>query len=357
MKTKEKTNIRLPITDEFGFYEIRFESIGGLGAHLAGQILGEASVLKMGLNGAHFSSYGSEKKGSPVKSFVRLCVADQEIRTNSPIETPHMIAVFHDALLKNPTVLAGLRQGGTLIINSGKPYNELKEYLKTVESIANIYIVDALSIAVSEKSRVNTAMMGATIKLSGFLNANAILEVLDNKFKNKHPKAVEPNRRAFMRGAEEVKLAKKAPKNIKIGAKGASIARPGPVYGYETAPIGGTVIAAGSTATNDMSASRQGFLPVLDSEKCIQCGLCDLVCPDNCLVWEPQKDAKSKTRNVGSNGHGTKTVLKGVDYNFCKGCMRCVDSCPSAALTKEREIEGFAKTHRAILFPHLEKKK
>ena len=45
------------------FFEIRFESIGGLGAHAAGQVIAAAAVLRMGLNGSHFSSYGSEKKG------------------------------------------------------------------------------------------------------------------------------------------------------------------------------------------------------------------------------------------------------------------------------------------------------
>ncbi len=54
------------------FFGIRFESIGGLGAHAAGQILGGAAVLRLGFNGAHFSSYGSEKKGSVVRSFVRI---------------------------------------------------------------------------------------------------------------------------------------------------------------------------------------------------------------------------------------------------------------------------------------------
>ena len=80
--------VSLPGADDDGFFGIRFESIGGLGAHLAGKILAGAGVLRQGLNGAHFSSYGSEKKGSPVKSFVRFCPADQELRTSSPIETP-----------------------------------------------------------------------------------------------------------------------------------------------------------------------------------------------------------------------------------------------------------------------------
>ena len=45
----------LPGAGDDGFFGIRFESIGGLGAHLAGQILAEAGVLRQGLNGAHFS--------------------------------------------------------------------------------------------------------------------------------------------------------------------------------------------------------------------------------------------------------------------------------------------------------------
>ena len=49
------------------FFEIRFESIGGLGAHAAGQVLAGAAVLRLGMNGAAFSSYGSEKKGADPK--------------------------------------------------------------------------------------------------------------------------------------------------------------------------------------------------------------------------------------------------------------------------------------------------
>ena len=64
-----------------GLFEIRFESIGGLGAHVAGKIVASAAVLRMNLNGSHFSSYGSEKKGSVVRSFIRLAPANKAIRT------------------------------------------------------------------------------------------------------------------------------------------------------------------------------------------------------------------------------------------------------------------------------------
>ncbi len=108
--------VSLPHADRF--FEIRLESIGGLGAHAAGQVLATAAVLRMGLNGAHFSSYGSEKKGSLVRSFVRLGPADRPIRNSAPVETPDAIVVFHAALLRSPATLAGLRKYGTFIYNA-----------------------------------------------------------------------------------------------------------------------------------------------------------------------------------------------------------------------------------------------
>ena len=72
--------INLPIVNEEGCYEIRLESIGGLGANLCGKLLGELGASYLGLNASSFSSYGSEKRGSPVKAFIRWCAPDREIR-------------------------------------------------------------------------------------------------------------------------------------------------------------------------------------------------------------------------------------------------------------------------------------
>ena len=58
--------VTLPVTNEYGYFEIRLESIGGLGANLCGKMLGELGALYLSLNSLSFSSYGSEKRGSPV---------------------------------------------------------------------------------------------------------------------------------------------------------------------------------------------------------------------------------------------------------------------------------------------------
>ncbi|MDO8596433.1 MAG: 2-oxoacid:acceptor oxidoreductase family protein, partial [Sulfuricaulis sp.] len=140
------------------FFEIRLESIGGLGAHAAGQVVASAAVLRMGLNGAHFSSYGSEKKGSLVRSFVRLGAVGRPIRTSAPVETPDAIVVFHAALLHNSATFAGLRREGTFIYNA--PRGAVPGELAGLPRSARVIRVDALGIAVKEQSRPNAVLLG-----------------------------------------------------------------------------------------------------------------------------------------------------------------------------------------------------
>ena len=84
---EKATAVRLPVTDQDGYYEIRLESIGGLGANLCGSMLGELGSSELGLNSTSFSSYGSEKTGTPVKAYIRYCEKEKEIRVHSPGRT------------------------------------------------------------------------------------------------------------------------------------------------------------------------------------------------------------------------------------------------------------------------------
>ncbi len=90
--------------------------------------------------------------------------------------------------------------------------------------------------------------------------------------------------------------------------------------GYENAVIGGVNIMAGSTITNSLVGSREGKLPYFIVDKCIHCGLCDTTCPDMVFQF---KDGKNL----------------GMDLYHCKGCMRCVEVCPTQALVEVAEGE------------------
>lgn len=324
------------LPDTGRFFEIRFESIGGLGAHAAGQVLATAAVLRLGLNGAHFSSYGSEKKGSLVRSFIRLGPAERPIRTSAPVETPDAVVVFHAVLLRNRATLAGLGKDGTFIYNA--PPGTVPDELAALPRTARVIRVDALGIAVQEKSRPNAVLLGTLCGAFPFLSAETMLEALSEEFAGRHPEAVASNERAFRRGATEFEQIK----GVGRAEGDLPIARAEPEWGYATQPIGGILPEPGNTAWNDLSASRTGSLPVFHDEKCIHCGLCDLVCPDYCLVW-----------GDGEEGGKFERELMGIDYRYCKGCLRCVESCPTGALSKEMETPGLADRLRVPLFPDI----
>jgi pyruvate ferredoxin oxidoreductase gamma subunit len=322
--------------DADGFFGIRFESIGGLGAHLAGQILAEAGVLRLGLNGAHFSSYGSEKKGTPVKSFVRFCTGDREVRTSSPIESPQVVAVFHEALARSFDVAAGLTATGTLIVNSRSSPDEVREALGLRSG--TVMVLDALGIALAEKTRVNTAMLGAVARACPFLDPDVVKQTIAEKLSVRYAHLVEANLRTFDRGYRESRSTTWPPVP---DAPGRPAQRAAPAFGYLDAPIGGVILDAGNSILKNLTTSRQGFLPAYDPDSCVHCGICDIVCPDLCFVW--------------SEGDGEPAVrLSGIDYHYCKGCLKCVDACPTGSLTELREEDGWAEEHRVPLFPWLE---
>lgn len=327
----------IPGADADGFFGIRFESIGGLGAHLAGKILAEAGVLRQGLNGAHFSSYGSEKKGTPVKSFVRFCPGDQQVRTSSPVETPQVVAVFHEALARSVDVAAGLPADGTIIVNTRKTPAEVREALGLRSG--TVATLDALGIALEEKTRVNTAMLGAVARVCAFLDPDALKETIRGTFADGKAHLVAGNLRTFDRGHEELRVQTWP---AEPGQAGRPIQRAKPAYGYLDAPIGGTIVDTGNSILKDLTTSRQGFLPAYDMDSCVHCGICDIVCPDLCFVWTEDPDGDPAVR------------LLGIDYHYCKGCLKCIDACPTGSLTKLREEEGYADEHRVPLFDWLE---
>ena len=327
-------NVAVSLPNAGRLFEIRFESIGGLGAHAAGQVLARAAVLRMGLNGAHFSSYGSEKKGSLVRSYVRLAPADRPIRTSAPVDRPDAVVVFHAALLRNPATFGGLRKAGTFIYNA--PKKSVPEELEVLPSSARVIRVDALGIAAKENSRPNAVLLGTLCGAFPFLDSEQVLKALSEEFARHQPEAEASNERAFARGAAEFEELE----GVGSGAGDVPVVRAEPAWGYATQPAGGVIPLPGNTVWNDLAASRTGSLPYFNNGRCIHCGLCDLVCPDFCLVWED-----------GEKGGRFERELMGVDYRYCKGCMRCVESCPASAMTKKAETPGLAERTRVPLFP------
>lgn len=314
-----KTTI-LPLTNEHGYFEIRLESIGGLGANLCGKMLGELGALSLSLNSLSFSSYGSEKRGSPVKAYIRWSEEEKPLRINSPVTHPHILGIFHEGLIGTYPVLEGVSVDTRIILNTPLAPDEAAE--KYHISIGKLYCLDALAIAMECHSRINMVMLGAIAKASGFIPLDATEQLCKDTIGQKYPALIEANLQGVRQGYSLLK-----------GASGERNIEPLPagtkesfVWGYDNAPIGGVNPRIGSTVSNDLSPSREGYIPLFIQENCINCGLCDSTCPDMVFQFAPgiYKDKECM-------------VNQGLDYHHCKGCLRCVEVCPTNALVMALE--------------------
>lgn len=302
------------------YYEVRLESIGGLGANLCGKMLGELGLKYLDVNSSNFSSYGSEKTGTPVKGYVRYCNKEKEIRVHSPVTEPDLLIVFHQALLKDETVLKGCNEETSVII-ALEPGQ-----LQAPLTGGVLYGVEAQRIAMETHSRINVVMLGAALRIMGVETVAVGEEICKETLGKKYPDALQGNLEGLKRGYEEVKEIK-GMENA-ADKKEKSAAPQAPVWGYETAPMGGINPRFGSTVLSDLSPSRQGYIPLFIKERCINCGLCFSACPD--MVFQFAKGVY-KGREM--------MVNQGLDYYHCKGCLRCVDVCPVNALVRGVEAE------------------
>lgn len=321
------------------YYEIRLESIGGLGANLCGKMLGEMGIKYMDVNSSNFSSYGSEKTGTPVKGYVRYCKKEKEIRIHSPIVKPDLLVVFHEALLKDPSVLEGCDKNTKILIamesdqgisewikKSTLSHNLLGE--KTVYAgFSEIYGVEAQQIAMETHSRINVVMLGAILKIMGADSIESGEQICRETLGKKYPASLEGNLKGIRSGYEKVKKIKieqEACENVPMTDKNEGD------WGYLNAPMGGINPRLGNTVLSDLSPSRQGYIPLFIQERCVNCGLCFSTCPD--MVFQFAK---------GTYKGKEMMINQGLDYYHCKGCLRCVDVCPVNALVRgvEKEVE------------------
>lgn len=325
--------VELPVTNEVENYEIRLESIGGLGANLCGKIMGELGIQYLGLNSASFSSYGSEKTGTPVKAYIRYCQQDKEIRVHSPITHPHLLGIFHDALMSDASVFSGCTIRTICVINTAMPKEEMVKKYAGVMQAGKVYAVSAQKIAMETHSRINVVMLGAMAKVMGFVSLEMLNQICRDTLGKKYPDALSANLQGIQRGFEEVVCLKETGgrQNIEMKQDDKGTVQE-PEWGYETAPIGGINTKYGNSVISDLSPSRQGYIPLFIQDRCINCGLCDSTCPD--MVFQFEKGIY-KDREM--------MVNKGLDYYHCKGCLRCVEVCPTQALVKGLEAEHPSK--------------
>jgi len=95
--------------------QVRFHGRGGQGAVSAAALLSLAA-FEDGFEAQAFPKFGSERRGAPVESYVRI--SDHPIRSHRQVYEPDAVVVLDASLLRSEPVLAGMRAGGPVILNA-----------------------------------------------------------------------------------------------------------------------------------------------------------------------------------------------------------------------------------------------
>lgn len=266
-----------------------------------------------------FDNYGDlpDRVYVPCRSYARIDdspIAEPYLYEN---DNPAIVVVVEPTMVKGVPVLKGMRPGGILVVNTDIDPRELLKHMSDMDlsNLAGIATVRAgggvLEGALSGIEGATDAsgmgggaagpIAGAVAKVSGIVKLASLEGVV-----------VDPA--GVRRGYNEVKV-------HWLGAAGYN---PGPAPHHEERAIGEEVpaIIPSAVGENDgMITGNWRFMrPVINQDKCTQCRVCDIYCPDACITPDPA---------------GFTVNLK-----YCKGCGICWTECPvKGAITPVAELD------------------
>lgn len=180
--------------------EIRLHGRGGQGVVTAAYVLSWAAFFS-GHEIRSFPIYGPERRGAPVAAFLRL--DNKPVRLRCQIYNPDCVAVFDARLPFMLNVFAGLKAGGSAILNTGLNAETAIERLHLENSsIGKLGVLDAVAIAreMTGSPIVNSVMLGSFSKVIDSLPFDAVVEGIKKVFKEET--AAERNVRAAQAGYE-----------------------------------------------------------------------------------------------------------------------------------------------------------
>jgi 2-oxoacid:acceptor oxidoreductase gamma subunit (pyruvate/2-ketoisovalerate family) len=164
------------------YINVRWHGRGGQGAVTAAEILAQAAFYDgyRGVTAAPF--FGAERRGAPVIATNRF--AREPVRTFSLVETPSVVVVLDETILRGVNVTAGIQPDGIVIINSRKSPDQidLPSSLRVAVTDATQSAINA-GLIISGTVLFNTAILGGFSKATGLISMESIERALRDHFK------------------------------------------------------------------------------------------------------------------------------------------------------------------------------
>ena len=362
LPVKEEISIVKPGTTECKFYGLGSDGTVGANKNTIKIIGDHTPKYAQG-----YFDYDSKKSGGYTCSHLRF--GDVPIKAPYLVSTPDFVACHVPSYLSKYNVLEGIKQNGTLLLNSLWDEEEtLKRIPDNVRAIIakkniSVYIINATKIAaeIGLGGRTNTILQSAFFKITGVIpyeDAVAFMKkAIVKSYGKKGENIVNMNYAAVDRGGEYTKL--EIPedwKNISAKFENPNRNRMAPTFVKNIADVVNAQqgdklpvsafkdIADGTIPAGTAAYEKRGvavMVPEWDETKCIQCNSCSYVCPHAAIRPFLMTEEEAAAAPASIKKQQGKAVLK--DYKFtiqvspadCTGCGNCVDVC----LAKEKAIK------------------
>lgn len=304
--------------------EVRWHGRAGQGIRTVALLLGQIALAE-GKWVQAFPQFGPERRGAPVEGFTRI--ADVPLTVHGGIVSPDVVVVVDDTLLMNPIVLSGLKRDSTLIANVQYSPRELRKAHPVFGALKRVAAVDAtaISLATIRRNMPNTPMLGAVAKVTGIVRLETLRSVLPEHLPERvrrRPELIEANMKAIERGYNEVQIDEEPispPEVLEEYIKGTQLPS------WEELSLGGIIPQRATSLSHKTGTWRSEQRPVWDAEKCTNCYMCFIHCPDDAILIRDGKVA-------------------GINYDYCKGCGICAVVCPPKVKAIKMQSEREAAT-------------
>ncbi len=322
-----------------------------------------------------YFSYDSKKSGGITVSHLRF--GKETIRAPYLINAADFVAVHNQSYVDKYDVTAGLKKGGTFLLNCNWSAEELEKHLPgqikryIAKNDINFYIIDAVKIAqqIGLGGRINMIMQSAFFKLSDIIPledaVKYLKEAVEHSYGLKGKDVVDMNNAAIDMGVNavvkvDVPAAWADAADTEAAAKSGNdfidnILVPMNRMEGDKLPVSAFKDHEDGTFPSGTAAyEKRGIainVPEWQMEKCIQCNQCAFVCPH--AVIRPVLMTEEEAANAPA-GMLSKDAIgaKGLKFHMavspldCTGCGNCAQVCPAkekALIMKPLETQ-LAKT-------------